>query len=201
MNRKNIIQTIVLLLLLAGLPLGSWYYLREGYNYRKTLINQLQPLGQLYVVELPDSRDSLIRFDDFRGKALVVADIGSGNTSAMETLRSIGEQFAESRAVSVAMLIPSEEAASAQDFFQPAMEEHPGLFYILKGDVAGVEKLRQSLSFSGETNVALADSSLTVRQVYQIGDEKDIRRLIEHLVIVIPPKRSPKPTMKRSIEK
>ncbi len=199
MNRKNIIQTLVLLLLLAGLPIGSWYYLREGYNYRKTIMDQLQTLGQLPSVELPDHRDSLIRFTDFRGKALVVADIKAGDDAALETLRNIGDQFAESSAVCIAVLSP--DAAAMQAPFQSASEMHPGLFHVLQTESAQAEQLRKALPFTGQANVALADTSLVVRQVYDLNNAQDIRRLIEHLVIVIPSKRTPKPVLKRPTEK
>lgn len=201
LNRKNIIQTLLLLLLLVGLPLGSWYYLREGYNYRKTIMDQLQNLGSLPAVELPDHRDSLIRFAGFKGKALVVADVKTGDDAALEALRNIGDQFAESRAVSIAVLAPDSSAAAMQAPFQSAAELQPGLFHVLKNGSAQAEQLRKNLPFSGRSNVALADTSLVVRQVYDLSNAQDIRRLVEHLVIVIPSKRTPKPVLKRPTEK
>jgi len=201
LNRKNVTQTLVLLLLLAGLPLGSWYYLNKGYNYRKTRMDQLQNLSSLPAVELPDHRDSLIRLDDFRGKALVLADIEATDAAALEALRNIGDQFAESGAVSIAVLAPDADATAMQAPFQAATQERPGLFHVLKNGSEQAAQLRKNMSLSGTANVALADTSLMVRQVYDLSNAQDIRRLVDHLVIVIPSKRSPKPVLKRPTEK
>lgn len=191
----------MLLLLLAGLPIGSWYYLREGYNYRKNIMDQLQNLGSLPDVELSDHRDSLIRFGDFRGKALVLADIEAGDAAALEALRNIGDQFAESGAVSIAVLAPDAYAVAMQAAFQSVVQEQPGLFHVFKNGSEQAQQLRKNLPLAGSANVALADTSLAVRQVYDLANTQDVRRLIEHLVIVIPSKRTPKPVLKRPAEK
>ena len=45
--QKKIIHTVILLLLLVGLPLGSWYYLRTGLDYRLDRLEKLEPKGVL----------------------------------------------------------------------------------------------------------------------------------------------------------
>lgn len=40
------ITTIALVLVLFALPLGSWYYLQQGYNFRKEALVKLEPKGE-----------------------------------------------------------------------------------------------------------------------------------------------------------
>jgi len=38
----KIVRTIVILIVLFGLPAGSWYFLKDGFNWRKAKMEQLQ---------------------------------------------------------------------------------------------------------------------------------------------------------------
>lgn len=40
------LTTIALVLVLFALPLGSWYYLQQGYNFRKEALVKLEPKGE-----------------------------------------------------------------------------------------------------------------------------------------------------------
>ncbi|NND07069.1 MAG: hypothetical protein HKN87_11885 [Saprospiraceae bacterium] len=45
--QKKFLQSLILLLLLVGLPLGSWYYLRTGLDYRLDRLEELASKGKL----------------------------------------------------------------------------------------------------------------------------------------------------------
>lgn len=76
-----------------------------------------------------------------------MADVKAGDDAALETLRNIGDQFAESRAVSIAVLAPDSSAAAMQAPFQSAAELQPGLFHVLKNGSVQAEQLRKNLPF------------------------------------------------------
>ena len=40
---------VVLLIVLVGLPIGSWYYLQTGFNYRKEALEYLKPKGEITI--------------------------------------------------------------------------------------------------------------------------------------------------------
>jgi len=204
LNRKGVLQALILTLFLIGLPLGSWYYLREGYNYRRALLDDLGQMGQVPPVTATDIRDSLIGFEDLRGKALVLAPLSPTDTLALRILHNISDQFAESRAVVFAFLSKDkEETLRVEADFREQIGQYPGMFFFLPGGSPAVESLLQALPFPEKRGsfVVLADTSHAIRRVYDLGSEKDVRRLVEHLTVVIPGKRTAKPIVVREIEK
>lgn len=42
------LKTILILIVLFGLPAGSWYFLRDGFNWRKAKMEQLQKKGKFF---------------------------------------------------------------------------------------------------------------------------------------------------------
>ncbi len=192
------------MLFLVGLPLGSWYYLREGYQYRKALLDDLRQLGKVAPVEVTDVRDSLVAFGALQGKVLVVGPVDPDNATAVQALQGLSDQFGESGAVAFALIGKNPSAAGQlEDLFAGQEEKHPGMYFFIPANAAGADALLQSLSFSewnGHT-VALADTSLMIRRTYDLTLGEDVKRLVEHLTIVIPSKRTPKPVVKRAPEK
>lgn len=204
LNRKKILQTLALLLFLVGLPLGSWYYLREGYNYRKALLDDLGQMGQVPQMSATDIRDSLISMENLRGKVLVLGAIAVGDQTAIEAIRGLSDQFAESRAVVFALFGNDAEATrQLGEAYRKQEEAYPGMFLFFPGGNPESASLLESLPFPEGRGryVALADTSHTIRRVYDLGSPAEVKRLVEHLTIVIPGKRTPKPVVKREIEK
>ncbi len=52
MTLRNIKQSIALALFLIILPLGSWYYLKQGYGYRKLALSEMVEVGDLKGISL-----------------------------------------------------------------------------------------------------------------------------------------------------
>ncbi len=200
-SRKHIVQTIALLLLLAVLPIGSWYYLREGYRYRKALLDDLQQLGQLPDVAVPNAQDSLVRLHDFRGKVVLLGMLKPEDEASFKVLQRVGQQFEESGYVHI--LLMGEDASKAKQWqAQLAAVPNRASFTSLAMNTASAQILPDALPESMQWGMAaLADTSLTIRRVYRLDQPEDQKRLVEHLATVIPPKRSPKPVVKRTVEK
>lgn len=197
---KKIWQTLALLLFLVGLPLGSWYYLREGYNFRKALFDDLQNLGQTPAAGLVDVRDSLIRLNEIADKVLILSELGSGDTLSMRLLHGVADQFGPSQAVVFALFGKDSAATLAlQNYFREQSETYPDMFLYFSGG----EEVLQALPLPQRNGryVALADTAHTLRRVYDLHEKGEVNRLVEHLTIVIPGKRSAKPILKRSAEK
>ncbi len=192
------------MLFLVGLPLGSWYYLREGYIYRKALLDDLRQLGQIPAVEVMGTGDTLVSFETLKGKALVIGPVDAEDAGLLKALRSIGDQFAESGAV-VFALFGKDAAAAGQleDAFREPRSRNPDMFLFFAGDTpdAGAMLSALPLQHQGGHSVVLADTDLVVRRAYDLTQQEEIRRLVEHLTIVIPSKRTPKPVVKRQTER
>jgi hypothetical protein len=199
-----LLQALILTVFLAGLPIGSWYYLREGYNYRKTLLNDLSDLGSLPASSLSNARDSSISVESLKGKALLLIPIRAEDTTTAQLITSLADQFAESKGLSF-LLIGNTTPAAQQwaDYFSDYDARYPGLFIHLPADhpinTATLNTWnRQWLTHKA---VAIVDVNSVVRRSYKISDNQDLQRLVEHLAILIPGKSTPKPVIVRETEK
>jgi hypothetical protein len=199
-----LLQALILTVFLAGLPIGSWYYLREGYNYRKTLLNDLSDLGSLPASQLSNVRDSLISVESLNGKALLLVPIRTEDTTTAQLIIRLADQFAESKGLSF-LLIGNTTPAAQQwaDYFSDYDTRYPGLFIHLSADhpinTATLNTWnRQWLTHKA---VAIVDVNSVVRRSYQTSDNQDLQRLVEHLAILIPGKSTPKPVIVRETEK
>jgi len=95
MKEKRPFQTILLMLLLVVLPLGSWLYLKKGFNYQIEAIAELKQYGQLPNFFSKDVLGRAISSDNIKGK-LVLLNFFSDTPQSkerLETLFSLHEQF------------------------------------------------------------------------------------------------------------
>jgi hypothetical protein len=81
-DMRKLISWIVLIALLFIIPFGSWYYLKQGLDYRKTALEDLVTKGLL--PEMPDS------INVFRGKTTLLV---FESTNDNDILQPIFAQF------------------------------------------------------------------------------------------------------------
>jgi hypothetical protein len=197
-------QTLALLVFLVGMPLGSWYYLREGYQYRKSILDDLRQLGELPGLPASDFRDTLLNDGVIGDKVLVVAKVDDTNAPITKVLGGLSDQFAESRMVSFVLICPdSEKAALLLDVFEKSAHYRSDLFILIAASDSSVNEFIGALpdEIQSGQSVLLADANRQIRRLYRVEEKSELKRLVEHIAIVIPAKRSPKPVLKREIEK
>lgn len=197
-------QTLALLVFLAGLPLGSWYYLREGYQYRKSIIDDLRELGELPDLPLSDFRDSIVDKTMLEEKVFVVSRLENTNTPRQKVIEGLSDQFSESGMVSFVVICPDSSTSELVHSILKKRESYKEALFLIFAESDSTSKdflvALPSEVQSGQF-VLLADSKRQIRRLYEVESAKDLQRLVEHIAIVIPPKRSPKPVLKREIEK
>jgi hypothetical protein len=190
------VQISGLLLLLVALPLGSFYYLKKGADYRRSALAQFDDYGRmpdlerydLIAGELPDS---------LRGNMFVLGWLAATSDEATaiyaESWRKLGNQFLESPYIYFVSLV--QDSALAQRVIrehglapyaavQPFLRMPESAFY------QTAERIQLPLSEYDAPGtkpiVALVDSSLTVRNFYDLTQEDEVRRLVNHIALFIP---------------
>ena len=143
----KLLSWIVLGLFLVVVPFISWYYLKEGLDYRK------QALSELKVKDL----DSLL--------------ILKGNTTLL-VLQS-GKEVTD--------LLPpiQEQFKNTQNFQIVSFDQTSGFDYLPIGYLSQLKSKYSNESFM------LIDTSLRIRNTYK-HDMDAVRKMIEHIAIVIP---------------
>lgn len=209
----NIIQIGGLLLLLVVLPLGSWYYLQTGLNYRIQAINELKDIAPLSEFELMNYNDTLVssgRFEDM----LVVGHFytGANESAYFDLLQRLKEQFDERRDVYFVTFREGTDigtlASSAQLMLDYEVED-PDQFFFLHGEGQEVARFAEAMQLSGvgqsgslvdNNQLFFADSAM-VRATYDMSNEEDLKLLIKHITLNLHPVEEPDIIFEREKEK
>lgn len=167
-------------------------------------MEDLRQMGELPGLPGLDFRDSLVDAASMEGRVVVVSRLEQVGAPRQQVIEGLSDQFTESRMVTFALFCPDRQTALAvHEAFSKRAADQPELFLIFSEadtpSMAFIAGLPQDTQ-TGET-VLLADGNRQIRRTYQVEKEDDLKRLVEHIAIVIPPKRSPKPVLKREIEK
>ena len=102
MNIKKIIQFIALGVILIGFPLGSWYYLNEGYKERKGALDQMK-----YEIPLPEfqktSQKGVLSKSDLKGGYTVLGKVKrfSKDHSVIQESEGLFEEFGSSMKMAI----------------------------------------------------------------------------------------------------
>ncbi len=197
-NSKQIIaiSIAILFVLLVGFPIGSWFYLKSGLEYRKEVIADLHDYGQLPTIALTTYAGRVLRNEDVKNKILVVHFMDFQNLEATKQtgdwLTRLHEQFDERKDVlflihvldSTATAATVEKFATqyqlqdtAQCFF---LQENSEVFKTIATTVYNIPEGDMTSYF------ALTDLNGTVRRQYDSRKLDDVKRLIEHVALLIP---------------
>ncbi|MCR9102589.1 MAG: hypothetical protein NXI25_21730 [bacterium] len=212
-NKMNLIQIGGLLLLLVVLPLGSWYYLQTGLNYRIQAINELEDIAPLADFELVNYNDSLIDAARFADQ-LVIGHFytGAHQKAYFDLLQRMKEQFDERKDVYFLTFRAGTDIATRAESAQLLLDsgvEDPEQFFFLHGEAAQVANLAEAMKLEGtvqsgslvdNARLFFADSAM-VRSTYDMNNAEDLKLLIKHITLNLHPVEEPDIIFERETEK
>ena len=172
--KKNILGIAVVFLLIV-FPIGSWYYLKSGFEYRVDALTELKTKGKLN----PELVDSF----DLHGSTLVIHNADMTRDADKTKINSIKEQYAESMTF------------KWWDVSEANMESILSECY-WNSDSLGINK--KSIF---EHAFTLVDTDMNVRNYYESPHDTSYNQLVKHLAIILPTKKDPDIILKRQSEK
>jgi len=198
-GRMNIVQFAGLLLLLVVLPLGSWYYLQMGLDYRLKARNELKDIAPLPRLELQNYNDSLVHTQRFEDQ-LVVGHFMNASAQDVytETLVKLHDQFDQRQDIYF-LAFQADTSAAARASVAGLLSQN-GLkdtaqVFVLSGTedklsaLAGQMKLpleERGMSLERNSLLFFADSAM-VRNFYDMRQEAELKRLLKHLTLNLHP--------------
>ncbi len=211
-GQMGLIQLAGVFLLLVIFPLGSWYYLRTGLDYRLQAMQEMKDYGKMPGFALYNYNDSLINAERF-AEGLVVGYFFSGRHENLyaEKLAKLHEQFDERDDVfflAFADTITANRGRMEQFATTHTLVDDEQNFYLL-GSPEEVGRLAEGshIPFE-ESGMSLSDNSLLffadslmVRGVYDMEEEGSMKRLVKHMTLNIPPKKDKELLFEREVEK
>ena len=212
-GQMGLLQLAGLFLLLVIFPLGSWYYLRTGLDYRLQEMQELKDYGKIPDFTLANYNDSLVSAERF-SDGLVVGYFLTGRHEKqfVEKLVKLHDQFDERDDIFFLAFATDTSRATKERLQQFAavngLEDEEQNFF-LRGTKDEVEHLAKAcgLPFE-EKGMSLSDNSLAffadslmVRSFYDLAEEESLKRLVKHITLNIPPKKDKELLFQREVEK
>ncbi|HEB62219.1 MAG TPA: hypothetical protein ENI82_03610 [Bacteroidetes bacterium] len=209
------LSTFILLVLLVGFPMGSWYYLKAGMNYQLKARAELGDLGKIKNFNLPNQNDIIFSPAMLKGKFLVVGFLDPDNKNQeqqyLDRLAKLNKQFGKRPDVFLIsnLLIDSTKAPDYLHNYalRNGYDKNKHCVF-LKGNkqdfqnLANIYHLPKTSSLMDVTNsIAFVDTVGTVLNTYDATDMAQLKRMVEHIAIVIPKDAIPKVELRREEEK
>ena len=167
------LKTIIILIVLFGLPAGSWYFLKSGFQWRKDKLESLESKGNFIKSIGWDENEKESLFKMMSYKTTVVQTKGK----ITESEQTIIDQFRKSPTFQWLLLTRDTSANIKYSSKDP-------------------RKFFTSNNFNNQSNpfassqYMIIDTAIHIRSVYQENDVKSLSKLVEDIALVLPRKKN-----------
>jgi hypothetical protein len=200
-------------MLLIVFPAVSWYYLNSGLQYRRAAMEELDDYGTFPNAPWTLADGSAISPAFLHGKMILANVLPVEDQELYQqfgrTIQKLHDQFDERNELAFLALVPGDSAQVYEraEAFRNAFElsDNAQIFFL----TVGKEKLGDIRSrilqpqegVNEDALFLLADTSATIRRYYDVREEADIKRLVEHIALLLPLKKDRELIFRREAEK
>lgn len=194
MTSRQVIQFLALGVIFILLPAGSWYYLNQGYEYRKALLEELdQDLGSMPTFNLKNQHGKLISTEITKGKATIINFLSlldnKQNHSLIQQLYRVQDQFDKRDDIIFLTFVETDSQEKMAGYFESLqVKRNKNQWHFLKGTNTELSQIAKNIAISSENElaVAIADAAGTIRYTYDFKDDQAIKKLILHIAELMP---------------
>ena len=227
---KSKIQTLAILTILIGFPLLSWYYLTTGYNYQMDARSELKDYGKLPPFNFTNQNGGIYALDSLENTMSVISFFGSDgkmNQEMFNVMKKLNTQFGDNPNLELLIVtIESQQdspgvlsglfAVNQFDAKQhhlltssnPDIQKWIGEGIKIPTKLAAKENAPAEIQLeenkSGNIEdypfFILVDKKQMIRNFYHVDKEEEIKRMVEHIAILLPREVKPDIEMKEKKE-
>lgn len=227
---KSKIQTLAILTILIGFPLLSWYYLKTGYNYQMEARSELKEYGKLPAFNFTSHNGETYSSDSLENKMSVISFFGKNgkiNQQMFNTMRKLNTQFGDNKNLEL-LIVSIESQLNAPGVLEsifkinqfdekqhhfltssnPEVQKWMGEG--IKVPTKWTEKENAPAEISFEVNKSgtigeypffvLVDKTQMIRNFYHIDRSDEVKRMVEHIALLLPREVKPDIEMKKKKE-
>lgn len=217
-SARTVFQLGALVMLLIVFPAASWYYLNSGLQYRRSTMAELKEYGSFPSKNWTQVDGSPLSATYLKKKMLLAHQMPDGTQADLvsgygETLQRLHDQFEEREELVFLTLLHGDslqalnQARSFAENYELEDQEQQFFVYLNGQDFSDLSEgvLQPSSEFEPGTTpsafLLLTDTTATIRRYYDIRKEEDIKRLVEHIALLLPFKKDRELIFKREAEK
>ncbi len=196
---KDKIQIVLLTVILVVFPGVSWYWLNQGLDYRKTAKAELKDHGPLPAFEWRNYNGKTLFSDDLKGAFVIagVYDLSKPELSERfgKELARLHDQFDDRKDVYFLSITGKDSTLLPAFIDQYKLRDTSQCFFIsatsetLK-DLAGSGFRMPASDAAGSPYIAFADTASVIRNYYDVHDDGQLRRLVQHITLLLPMEKS-----------
>lgn len=206
---RRIMTALALLVFLVGLPVGSYIYLKKGYDYQKAAMKDLRKDNRMTfppaLTQLGGTNE-IVAGDDYHLIGLLPEE--STRAAYGKVLKRLHEQFDIPENLLLWSVFQAADSAAVEQF-QAAAElpqdtsqllywsAEPAQFSAFIDDL---KLLSDEAALLKEGLIVLVDDSLYVRRAFAFQQEDALQQLVERTAILLPERSKPKPELRRNPE-
>ncbi len=227
---KSKIQTFAILTILVGFPLLSWYYLNTGYNYQMGARAELKDYGKLPDFNFTSQNGGTYSSDSLENTMAIISFFGKDgkvNQEMFNVMRKLNTQFGDNRNLELLIVSIQSELDSPgvlgglfavnqfdekqHHFLTTSTDEiQKWIGEGIKIPTKWTEQENAPADISLEINKSgtienypffvLVDRKKTIRNFYHVDDEQEVKRMVEHIALLLPREVKPDIEMKKKKE-
>lgn len=189
MIKKKWLQLAALFLLLVVLPGGSWLYLRNGLDYRKKGLSELQDLGPMPDFSCINQQDRNIGPDSLAGQVSVVSFLTGEEASdkrTVEKLVQLHEQFDQRDDLKIMSFVAKSVADSLPVYAATWGIADADQWWVMAVPDSSIASLQKEGFGLESGQLALADTARHILHRYEAADNAQMGRLVEHIAWKLP---------------
>ena len=188
---KIVLKTIFTMVVLFGLPAASWYFLSSGVKYRKERLAELSDLGKVGSFKVKNQSNLPVSPEIMKGRVSVVHFLPEDQVEAKNQTAQIARlhrSFDDTEDLIFLSFLPADSTTNLLGKAKELDIKDEKQWFLLgaKKEELNVLATNNFKIQDPATGVALVDTSLTVRRIYNIGSSEDLNLLVEHIAMVIP---------------
>lgn len=215
-STKNKIQVLGILIILIGFPLLSWYYLKSGYDYQMDARSELKDYGKIPAFSFKDLDGSDYSNNSLGDTLSVFSFLGKEENINEEIFKVMGKlntQFGDNRNLKLLLVALDEkefQPSGLDDLFQKYKLDSRQHFMLsspngsiqnwlgqkIKVPTQWIEKENEAAEIIFESNASgtlsdypffiLMDRKQMIRNFYHVDQVNEVKRMVEHIALLLP---------------
>lgn len=194
-GKKGWWQLAAAIFMLVVLPVGSWFYLQKGADFRRQQLSEMDSLG---VVKLPGLTkwDGLeIPADSFFQQTIIIGKMVAGESEMIEQAKLLADQFGDRQDL---WLIVFTDSADVRTVFSEVELSCKRCVFARTNSVVFANFEQMENTVKGQAFWVLVDKRGEARRFYEPAE---LEKLIVHAAVLLPGDGRKKIDLKRSKER